>query len=96
MGKPHRRTTVAIVCGTGGEPTAVLCDPSGDPPGQRWFIVVFEDSPGPDGPYEAPVCVDCLLDEHDRLGQGLDLALEHTGARWDGEAWQPAPELWNS
>jgi hypothetical protein len=58
------------------------------------FTVVLEDTPGPDGPHEAPVCVDCLLDSHPRLGQGLDVALEHIGARWDGEASQPAPELW--
>jgi hypothetical protein len=95
MGKPHRRTTVAIVYGNDGEPIAVLCDPASDPPGQRWFSVVLEDATGPDGPHEVPVCVDCLLDTHPGLGQGLDVALEHTGAAWDGEAWQPAPELWD-
>jgi hypothetical protein len=36
-----------------------------------------------------------LLDEHPQLGSGLDVALEHRGARWvDGE-WLPAPELWD-
>jgi hypothetical protein len=29
------------------------------------------DSPGPEGPYAAPVCVDCLLGEHPGLGDGL-------------------------
>ena len=46
-------------------------------------------------PTDVPVCVDCLLDRHRRLGQGLDIAVEHTGAVWDGAAWQPAPELWD-
>ena len=92
----HRATTVAIVYGTVGEPVAVLCDAASDPPGQRWFTVVLEDTPGPDGPYDVPVCVDCLLEVHPRLGRGLDVAVEHTGARWDGERWLPAPELWES
>jgi hypothetical protein len=91
----HRRATVAIVFGTVGDPVSVLCDPAGDPPGQRWFTVVLEDSPGPDGPSQAPVCVACLLDAHARLGQGLDVALAHRGARWVDEAWVPAPELWD-
>lgn len=78
-----------------GAPVAVLCDPVGDPPGQRWFTVVLDDSPGPGGPSEAPVCVGCLIDEHPRLGRGLDVALEHRGAQWDEGAWVPAPELWD-
>ena len=91
----HRRTALAIVYGETGEPTAVLCDPAGDPPGQRWFTVVLEDTPGPDGPSDAPVCIDCLLDNHPSLGKGLDIALEHRGAeRRDGE-WVAAPELWD-
>jgi len=90
----HGRTTVAVVFGTEGAPVAVLCDPEGDPRGQRWFTVVLDDSPGSDGPSQAPVCVGCLLDEHPRLGRGLDVALEHRGARWADGAWVPAPELW--
>ena len=42
----HGRTTVAIVFGTEGDPIAVLCDPDSDPPGQRWFTVVLDDTPG--------------------------------------------------
>jgi hypothetical protein len=93
--KAHRRTTLAIVFGTDGHPVAVLCDAEGDPPGQRWFTVVLEDTPGPDGPYQCPVCIDCLLDEHPRLGRGLDIALEHHGAEWRDGEWSPAPELWD-
>jgi hypothetical protein len=86
---------VAIVYGTVGEPVAVLCDGATDPPGQRWFAVVLDGAEGPNGPSEAPVCVACLLDDHPRLGRGLDVALEHRGALWiDGE-WLPAPELWD-
>ena len=99
MSKRHRghgRTTVAIVFGTEGEPVAVLCDPEGDPPGQRWFTVVLDDSPGPEGPSQAPVCVGCLIDEHPTLGRGLDVALKHRGARCVGDGWVPAPELWES
>ena len=78
-----------------GDPVEVLCDPETDPPGQRWFSVVLDDASGPDGPKEVPVCVGCLLDQHPRLGRGLDIALEHRGAEWvDGE-WVPAPELWD-
>ena len=95
MSRAHRKTTVAIVYGTNGDPILVLCDAASDPPGQRWFTVVLEDTPGPDGEPDVPVCVDCLLDTHPRLGQGLEVAFEHTGARWDGGAWQPAPELWD-
>jgi hypothetical protein len=91
----HGRTTVAIVYGSEGDPELVLCDPETDPPAQRWFTVVLEDSPGPDGPYTAPVCVGCLLDTHPALGRGLDVALEHRGARWVGDGWVPAPELWD-
>jgi excisionase family DNA binding protein len=39
-----------IVFGSVGEPEFVLCDAAGDPPGQRWFTVVLEDTPGPEGP----------------------------------------------
>jgi hypothetical protein len=82
----HRRAMVAIVFGTEGEPVAVLCDAATDPPqGQRWFTVVLNDSPGPNGPSEAPGCVGCLIDEHPRLGRGLDVAFEHRGARWVDE-----------
>lgn len=91
----HRRTTVAIVFGTEGEPIAVLCDPDGDPPGQRWFTVVLDDSPGPDSEPEVPVCIDCLLDTHPRLGEGLGIALEHRGAEWRDGEWVAAPELWD-
>jgi hypothetical protein len=73
MSKSHRRhgrTTLAIVFGETGEPIAVLCDPEGDPPGLRWFTVVLDDTPGPDGPSQAPVCVDCFLDEHPLLDGG--------------------------
>jgi hypothetical protein len=91
----HKRTTVAIVYGKVGAPELVLCDPDTDPPGQRWFTVVLEDTPGPDGPYEAPVCVGCLLEMHPGLGRGLDVAVEHRGAEWlDGE-WVAAPWLWD-
>jgi hypothetical protein len=83
------------VFGSEGDPELVLCDPEGDPPGQRWFTVVLDDSPGPDGPSDAPVCVDCLLETRPRLGRGLDVALEHRGARWLGGEWVPAPELWH-
>ena len=93
--RKHRRTTVAIVYGTARDPVEVLCDAATDPPGQRWFTVVLEDATGPDGPSEVPVCVGCLLDEHPRLGRGLDVALEHRGARWADGAWVPAPELWD-
>lgn len=93
--RKHRRTTVAIVFGEVGEPVAVLCDPAGDPLGQRWFTVVLEDSPGPDGEPHAPVCVGCLLDEHPRLGRGLDVALEHRGAEWRDGEWVAAPDLWD-
>ena len=99
MSNPHRRhraTTVAIVHGDSGGPVDVLCDAAGDPPGQRWFTVVLEDSPGPDGTPQVPVCIDCLLGMHPRLSEGLKIAVEHTGAHWDGEAWEPAPELWDS
>ena len=88
--------TVAVVYGEAGVPELVLCDPDGDPPGQRWFTVVLDDSPDPDGPSEAPVCVDCLLEEHPGLGRGLDVALEHRGARREGAGWVPAPELWEA
>ena len=87
--------TVAVVYGESGAPELVLCDPDGDPPGQRWFTVVLDDTPGPDGPSAAPVCVDCLLGEHPGLGRGLDVALEHRGARREGDSWVPAPELWD-
>ena len=99
MGNPHRqhrRTTVGIVHGTSGDPVAVLCDAAGDPPGQRWFTVVLSDAPPVPDEDEGPVCVDCLLDTHPRLSEGLEIALEHNGAEWDGEAWKPAPELWDS
>jgi hypothetical protein len=92
----HRRTTFAIVFGETGDPIAVLCDPDTDPPGQRWFTVVLDDSPGPDSEPEVPVCVDCLLDTHPRLGKGLDIALEHRGAEWSDGDWVPAPELWDA
>ena len=75
-------TTLALVHGSAGVPVAVLCDPAGDPPGQRWFTVVLSDSPGP-GEHEGPVCVDCLLALHPNLGRGLDVALEHMGASWE-------------
>jgi len=74
----------------------VLCDAATDQPGQRWFTVVLTDSPGPDSEPEAPVCVDCLLDEHSDLGRGLDVALEHRGARRVGDTWVAAPELWET
>jgi hypothetical protein len=94
--REHRRTTLAFVYGTVGDPVAVLCDPAGDPPGQRYFTVVLDDSLGPRGPSQAPVCVDCLLEDHPRLGRGLDVALEHRGAAWfDDEGWVPALELWD-
>jgi hypothetical protein len=94
--REHRRTTLAIVYGTEGDPVLVLCDPAGDAPGQRWFTVVLDDTPGPDEPPQAPVCMDCLLDAHPGLGRGLDVALEHRGARRDGDAWVPALELWEA
>ena len=97
MRKSHRkrrRTTLAIVYGRKGEPIAVLCDPDGDAPGQRWFTVVLDDSPGPDSEPQVPVCIDCLLDEHPSLGTGLDIALEHRGAEWRDGEWLAAPELW--
>jgi hypothetical protein len=93
--KTHGRTTLAMVFGTDGEPIAVLCDAATDPPGLRFFTVVLDDSPGPDSEPEAPMCVDCLLDEHPRLGRGLDVALEHRGAEWRDGDWFPAPELWD-
>jgi hypothetical protein len=83
-----------MVYGEFGEPELVLCDAATDPPGQRWFTVVLTDSPGPDSEPEAPVCVHCLIEEHPSLGRGLDVALEHRGARWDGGEWVPAPEVW--
>ena len=92
----HRRPTVAIVFGTEGEPVAVLCDPEGDPPGQRWFTVVLDDSPGPDSEPDAPVCVDCLLEDHPQLGPGLLVAVEYRGAEWRDGEWVPAPELWDA
>jgi hypothetical protein len=58
------------------------------------FTVVLEDTPGPDSEPEVPVCVDCLLDAHPRLGRGLDIALEHRGAEWRDGEWIAAPELW--
>jgi hypothetical protein len=73
----------------------VLCDPAGDPPGERYFTAVLTDSPGPEGPYAAPVCVDCLLGEHPGLGDGLLVAAEHRGARRVGHGWGAAPELWD-
>ena len=93
--KAHGRTTLAMVFGTEGEPIAVLCDPDGDPPGQRWFTVVLSDSPGPESKPNVPVCLDCLLDEHPELGRGLDIALEHRGAEWRDGEWVPASELWD-
>jgi hypothetical protein len=87
---------VAIVYGEVGQPELVLCDAATDPPGQRWFTVVLDDAEGPEGPSQVPVCVGCLLDEHPRLGRGLDVALEHGGAEWVDGAWVPAPELWDS
>jgi hypothetical protein len=92
----HRKTTVAIVYGEVGDPIMVLCDAATDPPGQRYFTVVLEDTPGPGGPSQAPVCVDCLLGVHPRLGKGLDVALEHRGAEWRDGDWVPAPELWDA
>jgi hypothetical protein len=56
---------------------------------------VLDDAEGPEGPSQAPVCVGCLLDEHPRLGRGLDVALEHRGAEWWEGEWVPAPELWD-
>jgi hypothetical protein len=94
MSDGHRRTTVAIVYGKTGDPLLVICDPETDPPGQQWFTIVLDDSEGPDGPCEAPVCVDCLLGLHPRLGAGLLVALEHRGAEWRDREWVPAPELW--
>ena len=91
----HRTTTFAMVYGWEGEPVAVLCDAATDPPGQRWFTVVLDDSPGPGEPSQVPVCVDCLLDEHPTLGRGLDVALEHRGAEWVDGDWVAAPELWD-
>ena len=91
----HRRTTFAIVYGESGEPIYVLCDPASDPPGQRWFTVVLDDSPGPDSEPEAPVCADCLLDAHSALGRGLDIALERRGAEWRDGEWVAAPKLWD-
>lgn len=93
--REHSRATLAIVYGSEGEPRSVLCDAAGDPPGQRWFTVVLADAPGPAGPADAPVCVECLLDMHPRLGRGLDIALEHRGAEWRDGGWVPAPELWD-
>jgi hypothetical protein len=93
--RPHRKTTVAIVYGTDGQPVAVLCDPEGDPARQTWFTVVLDDTPGPDTEPDAPVCVDCLLAAYPRLGRGLDVALEHRGAEWRDGVWVPAPELWD-
>ena len=92
----HGTTTLAMVYGDEGEPIAVLCDADGDPPGLRFFTVVLDDSPGPDNPPDSPTCVDCLLDEHPRLGRGLDIALEHRGAEWRDGDWLPAPELWDA
>ena len=89
------RTTMLIVFDKDGEPIAVLCDRDGDPSGQRWFTVVLEDTPGPDGRLQAPVCIDSLLETHPRLSRGLDVALEHRGAEWRDGAWLPAPELWD-
>jgi hypothetical protein len=91
----HSRTTVAIVWGVDGTPVEVLCDPATDPPGQRWFSVVLDDAEGPDGPSQAPVCVGCLLDQHPMLGRGLDVALEHRGAKWRDGEWVAAPELYD-
>ena len=73
----------------------MLCDAATDPPGQRWFTVVLDDSPGPDSEPNVPVCVDCLLDAYPLLGRGLDVALEHQGAEWRDGEWVPAPELWD-
>ena len=84
-----------MVYGTEGEPVAVLCDAASDPPGQRWFTVVLEGSPGPDSEPQVPVCIDCLLGEHPQLGRGLDVALEHRGAEWRDGDWVAAPELWD-
>jgi hypothetical protein len=50
---------------------------------------------GPDGPSDVPVCVDCLLELHPRLGEGLDVALAHRGAEWRDGDWVAAPELWD-
>lgn len=63
---------------------------------RSWFTVVLDDPPGPDGSPQVPVCVDCLLDEHPRLGQGLDIAHKHRGAESRGDKWVPAPELWDA
>ena len=41
------------------------------------------------------VCVHCLLEEPE-LGRGLDVALEHRGARREGDEWVAAPELWDA
>jgi hypothetical protein len=90
----ERRTTVALVYGTVGEPVEMLCDAAGDPPGLRFFTVVLDDAEAPDGPSQVAVCVGCLLDEHPQLGRGLDVALEHRGAEWRDGGWVPAPELW--
>ena len=87
--------TIAMVYGGVGEPELVLCDAEGDPPGQRYFTVALTDSPGPGGPCQPPVHIGCLLDEHPSLGRGLDVALEHRGARCVRGEWIPAPELWN-
>ena len=60
-----------------GEPVAVLCDPEGDPPGQRWFAVVLDDSPGPDSEPQAPVCVDCLSRSIRSSGRACSLRSRH-------------------
>jgi hypothetical protein len=89
----EHRTAVAMVYGSTGPVRAVYCDPDGDPPGQRWFTVVFDDAgPPEDGPDEAPVCAHCLVDDHPELGRGFDLAAEVGGTvelDQGSREWQP-------
>ncbi len=59
------------------------------------FYVVLEDAPEPDDVSDDEptqlVCLECLIEEHPELGQGLDLAREHGEIEWDRErdGWVP-------
>ena len=54
------------------------------------FTVLFDDAPEPDEvddvndhPGISLVCLRCLLDDHPKIGRGLDLAREHGAAELD-------------
>ena len=70
--------------GSEAPPLAVICDPEDDPPGVRFFSVIWSDAPPTGEVDDSPlVCAHCLLEEHPDLGRSLDIAQEHRCAERD-------------